>query len=201
MIPSPASSATLVSPGPYHHQKLDFNVVIKPKGHLEPHVSNLPRRTLVRRRAVMEESESSNKGSSKTRPAHSPRAGAEPQHPAVCVQALGEGTDVYVSWRDVEDWNGVVIRVEDVEENDRGVPTLSRSDFLKFMTTASGKILIVGSGGRVSAFAVALGILCRGSRRDIIRTYMELHDTGGLEDCWRGLLSREGLEWVIGQQQ
>ncbi len=200
MIPSPASSATLVSPESYHYEKINLNIAIKPKGHLEPHVSNLPRRTLVKRRAVVEESESSNKGSCKTRSAHSPRAGAEPQHSAVCVQALGEGTDVYVSWRDVEDWNGAVIRVEDVEENDRGVPTLSRSDFLKSMTTASGKILIVGSGRRVNAFAVALGILCRGSRRDVIKTYMELHDTGGLEDCWRGLLSREGLEWVIGQQ-
>ncbi|PBK86641.1 hypothetical protein ARMGADRAFT_533586 [Armillaria gallica] len=200
MIPSPASSATLVSPESYHYEKLNFNIAIKPKGHLEPHVSNLPRRTLVKRRFVVEESESSNKGNCKTLSAHSPRAGAEPRHSGVCVQALGEGTDVYVSWRDVEDWNGAVIRVEDMEENDRGVPTLSRSDFLKSMTNASGKILIVGSGGRVNAFAVALGILCRGSRRDVIKTYMELHDTGGLEDCWRGLLSREGLEWVIGQQ-
>ncbi|KAK0196033.1 hypothetical protein F5146DRAFT_315133 [Armillaria mellea] len=201
MIPSPASSATLVSPMPYCPPKLDFNVVIKPKGHLEPHVSNLPRRTLVKRRAVVEESESSSKGSSKTRPARSPRAGAEPQHPAVSVQALGEGTDVFVSCRDVEDWNGAVMRVEDVEENDRGVPTLSRSDFLESMTTASGKILIVGSRGRVNAFAVALGILCQGKLERRHKTYMELHDTGGLEDCWRGLLSREGLEWVIGQQQ
>ncbi|KAK0493133.1 hypothetical protein EDD18DRAFT_1465019 [Armillaria luteobubalina] len=200
MIPSPASSATLVSPGPYCHQKLDFNVSLKPKGHLEPHVSNLPRRTLVKRRAVVE-SESSNKGSSNTRPAFSPRAGVEPQHSAVCVQALGEGLDVYVSCRNVEDWSGSVIRVEDVGENDRGVPTLSRSGFLKLMTASSGKILVVGSGGRVNSFAVALGILCWGNRRDIIKTYMELHDKGGLEDCWRGLLSREGLEWVIGQQQ
>ncbi|KAK0226649.1 hypothetical protein IW262DRAFT_781516 [Armillaria fumosa] len=201
MIPSPTSSATLVSPGPYCHQKLDFNVVIKPKGHLEPHVSNLPRRALVKRRAIVEESESSNKGSSQTRPARSPRARVQSQHSEVCVQALGEGMDVYVSCRNVEDWSGSVIRVEDVEESDRGVPTLSHSDFLKLMTASSGKILVVGSGGRVNAFAVALGIICWGNRRDVIKTYMELHDTGGLEDCWRGLLSREGLEWVIGQQQ
>ncbi|KAG7449964.1 uncharacterized protein BT62DRAFT_992006 [Guyanagaster necrorhizus] len=195
MIPSPTSSATLINPEPCHYKKLDFSVAIEPKGHLEPHVSNLPRRRVAKRRAVVDESESSNDGSAKTHPACSPRPGGEHQRPSACIQALGEGTDVYVALGDIEDWDGVVIRVEDEGQNDRGVPTLSRSTFF---VTVSGKVLVVG---RVNAFAVALGILCRRSRRDVIKTYMELHDTGGLDDSWRGLLSREGLEWVIGQQE
>ncbi len=143
----------------------------------------------------MKESESNSKGSAKTHAARSPRAVGEPQCQHARIQALGEGTDVYVSLGDVEDWDGVVIRVEDEGGNDRGVPTLSHSDLF---VTASGKVLVVG---RVDAFAVALGLLCRRSRRDVIKTYMELHDTGGLEDSWRGLLSREGLECVVEQQE
>ncbi|KAK0437929.1 uncharacterized protein EV420DRAFT_155304 [Desarmillaria tabescens] len=201
MIASPASSATLVSPEPYHRRKLDFNVAAKPKGHLEPHVSNLPRRRVAKGRAILEESESNSKGSAKTHSARSPRVEGEPQCQHASIQPLGEETDVFVSFEDVEDWTGVKIRVEDEGESDRGVPTLLRSVFLKLMMTTSGKILVVGSEGRVNAFAVALGILCRRSRRDVIKTYMVLHDTGGLEDSWRGLLSREGLEWVVGQQE
>lgn len=143
----------------------------------------------------MEESESNSKGSAKTHAARSPRAVGVPQCQHARIQALGERTDVYVSLGDVEDWDGVVIRVEDEGGNDRGVPTLSRSDLF---VTASGKVLVVG---RVNAFVVALGLLCRRCRRDVIKTYMELHDTGGLEDSWRGLLSREGLECVVEQQE
>ncbi|SJK98248.1 uncharacterized protein ARMOST_01509 [Armillaria ostoyae] len=143
----------------------------------------------------MEESESSSKGSAKTHPACSPRAVGEPKHQRERIQALGEGTDVYVSLVDVEDWDGVVIRVEDEGGNDRGIPTLSRSDLF---ATMSGKILVVG---RVNAFAVALGLLCWRSCRDVIKTYMELYDTDGLEDSWRGLLSHEGLECIVEQQE
>ncbi|KAK0212208.1 hypothetical protein DFS33DRAFT_1279930 [Desarmillaria ectypa] len=196
MISSPASSATLVSPEPY--QKFDFNIAVKPKGHLEPHVSNLPRRRLAKRKVIVEENENSNKGSAQTCSAHSPRAGGERQRQHAPIQPLGEETDVFISLGDIEDWDGVMIRVEDEGENDRGVPTLSPSDFLKLMMMASGKVLITG---RVNAFSVALGIISRRSRRDVIKTYMELHDTGGLDDSWRGLLSREGLEWIVGQQK
>ncbi|KAK0226575.1 hypothetical protein IW262DRAFT_1362999 [Armillaria fumosa] len=195
MIPSPTSSTTLVSPESCRPQQLNFSVTVKSKGHLEPHVSNLPRRRVVKRKVITKESESSNKGSAKTHFAHSPRAVGEPQRQYTRIQALGEGTDVYVSLVDVEDWDGVVIRVEDEGENDRGVPTVTRSDFF---VTASGKILVVG---RVNAFAVALGLVCRRSCRDVIKTYMELHDIGGLEDSWRGLLSCEGLERLVEQQE
>ncbi len=109
--------------------------------------------------------------------------------------SIGRGNGRVCLFGDVEDWDGVVIRVEDEGGNDRGVPTLSRSDLF---VTASGKVLVVG---RVNAFAVALGLLCRRNRRDVIKTYMELHDTGGLEDTWRGLLSREGLECLVEQQE
>lgn len=144
---------------------------------------------------MTQESESSNRGSAKTHSARSHRGVEDPQHQHAHIQALGEGTDVYVSLIDIEDWDGVVIRVGDDGESDRGVPTLSPSNLF---VPASGKVLVVG---RVNAFAVALGLLCRRNGSDVVKTYMELHDTGGLEDSWRGLLSHEGLEWAVEQQE
>ncbi|KAK0212192.1 hypothetical protein DFS33DRAFT_1269030 [Desarmillaria ectypa] len=142
---------------------------LRPMGHLEPHVSNLPRRMVVKRRTIVEGSESSTKGNAKRRPARLPSSGGESRRQHSRIQPLGEGTDVFVSLDDVEDCDGITIRVEDEGENDRGVMTLSRSAFLKLMTTASGKVPIVG---RVNAFTVALGILSRRSRRDVIKTYV-----------------------------
>ncbi|KAK0486468.1 hypothetical protein IW261DRAFT_1590741 [Armillaria novae-zelandiae] len=166
MIPSPASSATLVSPGSCHPQNLNYSVTVKPKGHLELHMSNLPRRRVTKRKVITEESKSSNEGSAKTYPARSPRVVEESQRQYTRIQALGEGTDVYVSESlvDVQDWDWVVIRVEDEGETDRGVPTLSQSDFF---VAASGKVLVVG---RVNAFAVALRLICRRNCRDVIKT-------------------------------
>ncbi|KAK0459404.1 uncharacterized protein EV420DRAFT_1678122 [Desarmillaria tabescens] len=198
MITLPASSATLVSPEPCHHQKLDFNIATKPKGHLKLHVSNLPRRRVAKRRAILEKSESNSMGSGKTHSAHSTKVGEEPQCQHVSIQPLGEETDVFVSLEDVEDWNGVKICIEDEGENDQGIPTLSRSVLDLMMATMSGKVLIVG---RVNAFTVVLGIISRRCRRDVTKTYMELHDMGRLEDSWRGLLSRKGLGWIVGQQE
>lgn len=140
------------------------------------------------------ESDDDDKASARTDPSPSPK---EPQH--VRIQALGEDTGVCVSTSEVEGWDGDVIRVDEEEENDCGVPTSSRSAFLELVTKGSAfrRVLVVGS--RVNVFAVALGILCRRSGRDMIETYMELHDTGGLDDAWRGLLSRDGVEWVAGE--
>ncbi|KAK0222761.1 hypothetical protein EDD85DRAFT_254418 [Armillaria nabsnona] len=193
MVLSPASSATLASPV-LHHHKLEFDFVIQPKGHLEPHVSNLPRRKAVKRRVAESDSEDEDKASAKTESSHSPKVAEEPQH--MRLQALG---DVCVSIAEVEGWDGDVVRVDEEEENDCGVPTSSRSVFLELVAKGSAlrRVLVVGS--RVNVFAVALGIICRRSGKDMIETYMELHDTGGLEDAWRGLLSRDGVEWVAGE--
>ncbi len=193
MVLSPASSATLASPVPHHH-KLAFDFVLRPKGHLEPHVSNLPRRRAVKRRVAESDSEDEDKASAKTESSHSPQVAEEPQH--MRLQALG---DVCVSIAEVEGWDGDVVRVDEEEENDCGVPTSSRSVFLELVAKGSAlrRVLVVGS--RVNVFAVALGIICRRSGKDMIETYMELHDTGGLEDAWRGLLSRDGVEWVAGE--
>ncbi|KAK0226680.1 hypothetical protein IW262DRAFT_1363602 [Armillaria fumosa] len=195
-ILSSASSTTLASPVSHHH-KLGFDTLIQPKGHLEPHVSNLPRRRVVKRKIVESDSEDEDKASAKTESSSSPKDAAEPQHK--CIQALGENTDVCVATTEVEGWDGDVVRVDEAEENDSGVPTSSRSAFLELVTQSSAlqRVLVVGS--RVNVFAVALGILCRRSGKDMIETYMELHDTGDLEDAWRGLLSRDGVEWVAGE--
>ncbi|KAK0433016.1 hypothetical protein EV421DRAFT_1846575 [Armillaria borealis] len=196
MILSPASSTTLSSLTPHHH-KLGFDFVIQPKGHLEPHVSNLPRRRAVKRRVAESDSEDEDKASAKTEYSSSPKATEEPPH--MRIQALGENTDVCVSITEVEGWDGDVVCVDEEEENDCGVPTSSRSVFLELVAKGSAlrRVLVVGS--RVNVFAVALGIICRRSGKDMIETYMELHDTGGLEDAWRGLLSRDGVEWVAGE--
>ncbi|KAK0448899.1 uncharacterized protein EV420DRAFT_1483319 [Desarmillaria tabescens] len=200
MVSSPASSTTLANLGLLHHKlELECGFVIQPKGHLEPHISNLPRRRVVRRRVVESESEDEDgdKASAKTESSHSLKDADEP-HP-VRIQALGENTDVCVSVAEVEGWDGDVVRVDEEEENDCGVPTSPRSTFLELVSKGSAlrKVLVVGT--RVNVFAVGLGILCRRSGKDMIETYMELHDTGGLEDAWRGLLSRDGVEWVAGE--
>ncbi|KAK0471538.1 hypothetical protein IW261DRAFT_1511316 [Armillaria novae-zelandiae] len=193
---SPASSTTLASLAPHHH-KLGFDLAIQPKGHLEPHVSNLPRRKAVKRKIVESDSEDEDKASAKTESSSSPKDTEESQHAR--IQALGGNTDVCVSIEEVEGWDGDVVRVDEGEENDCGVPTSPRSAFLELVTKGSAlrRVLVVGS--RVNVFAVALGILCRRSGKDMIETYMELHDTGDLEDAWRGLLSRDGVEWAAGE--
>ncbi|KAK0493187.1 hypothetical protein EDD18DRAFT_1180957 [Armillaria luteobubalina] len=195
-ILSPASSTTLASPA-IHHHKLGLDHVIQPKGHLEPHVSNLPRRRAAKRKIAESDSEDEDKASAKTESSSSPKEAAEPQHKR--IQALGENTDLCVSIEEVEGWDGDIVRVDEGEENDCGMPTSPRPAFLELVSKGSAlrRVLVVGS--RVNVFAVALGILCRRSGKDMIETYMELHDTGDLEDTWRGLLSRDGVEWVAGE--